>query len=76
MVDESINLEGTSDNFRFSAAVAEFGLLLRDSDHKGEATYDQVLTLAQASVGQDVEGYRREFVELVETAQLLDTQQD
>jgi Ca-activated chloride channel family protein len=76
LVDEFISLEGTSDNFRFSAAVAEFGLLLRDSTHKGDATYNQVLTLAQASVGQDVEGYRREFVELVETAQLLDTRQD
>jgi Ca-activated chloride channel family protein len=72
LLDESVALEETSDNFKFSAAVAEFGLLLRDSKFKSDATYDQVLTLAQNSLGQDVEGYRNEFVNLVKTAQLLD----
>jgi Ca-activated chloride channel family protein len=76
LVDEAVALEETSDNFKFSAAVAEFGLLLRGSSFKGEATYDQVLTLAQNSLGQDAEGYRGEFVDLVETAQLLDGRQN
>jgi len=73
LLDQSVALDQTSANFRFAAAVAEFGLLLRDSPFQGDATYDQVLTLAQASLGQDPEGYRSEFVHLVETAQLLDT---
>jgi Ca-activated chloride channel family protein len=76
LLDESIALEESSDNFKFSAAVAEFGLLLRDSAFKGEATYQQVLALAQTSLGQDTEGYRSEFVKLVETAQLLGDRQN
>lgn len=75
LMDNSIALEDTSANFRFSAAVAEFGLLLRDSDYKGDASYDHVLNLAQGSLGQDVEGYRTEFINLVETVQLLDNRQ-
>lgn len=55
--------------------MAEFGLLLRDSTYKGDAGYEQVLELAQGSLGPDVEGYRTEFVNLVETAQLLDNRQ-
>jgi Ca-activated chloride channel family protein len=76
LLDESIAIEQTSANFKFSAAVAEFGLLLRNSAFKGEATYDQVLALARANLGQDAEGYRSEFVHLVETAQALDNRQN
>jgi Ca-activated chloride channel family protein len=61
-----------SDNFKFSAAVAEFGMLLRDSEHKGAATYSQVLELAREAIGEDEFGYRAEFIRLVETAALLD----
>lgn len=52
-------------NFTFSAAVAEFGMLLRESDYKGEASYDQVIMLAKSSRGIDEEGYRAEFIRLV-----------
>ena len=72
VLDESISLDQSSDDLRFAAAVAEFGLLLRDSPFKGDATYAQVLELAQGSKGQDEEGYRAEFIRLVETAELLD----
>ena len=75
LMDSETALSETSANYRFSAAVAEFGMLLRDSDYKGEASYDHVLELAQDSLGEDVEGYRSEFVTLVETAQLLDNRQ-
>ncbi|MCK5675739.1 MAG: DUF3520 domain-containing protein, partial [Verrucomicrobia bacterium] len=61
-----------SGNIRFASAVAEFGLLLRDSEYKGSASYDQVLQRARNSKGQDSEGYRAEFIRLVEKAQLLD----
>jgi Ca-activated chloride channel family protein len=56
----------TSENFRFSAAVAGFGMLLRDSELKGNMDYNQVLALARASKGRDVDGYRAEFIRLVE----------
>ncbi|MBN2533947.1 MAG: VWA domain-containing protein [Spirochaetales bacterium] len=66
---------GTSDNFRFSAAVAEFGLLLRDSEYKGEARFDRVLSLAEGAIGQDAYGYRKEFLTLVKKAEELSAQQ-
>jgi Ca-activated chloride channel family protein len=60
-----------SENFRFATAVAGFGMLLRDSKHKGSASWDMVTTLAKDSVGQDPHGYRREFVSLVGRARKL-----
>jgi Ca-activated chloride channel homolog len=64
-------LTATSNNFRFSASVAGFGMLLRDSEFKGEVSYDMVSTLAKAAAGTDTEGYRSEFIQLVKTAELL-----
>jgi Ca-activated chloride channel family protein len=61
----------TSEEFRFSAAVAEFGMLLRDSEFKAGASIDQVIQIAQGSRGTDEEGYRAEFVKLVKTAEAL-----
>jgi Ca-activated chloride channel family protein len=71
VIDPDISLSETSNNFRFSAAVAGFGMLLRDSKFKGNLTYDAVLELAKASKGKDPEGYRAEFIRLVETCSLL-----
>jgi Ca-activated chloride channel homolog len=59
----------TSDNFRFSAAVAGFGMLLRDSEYKGSMTYNIVLNLARGSKGRDEDGYRAEFIRMVELCQ-------
>ncbi|HWB81006.1 MAG TPA: von Willebrand factor type A domain-containing protein [Nannocystaceae bacterium] len=64
-------LDKTTDDFRFSAAVAELGLLLRGSQHKGDASFDEVLELARKSLGKDGEGHRNEFVALVEKAKRL-----
>ncbi|MBL0152606.1 MAG: VWA domain-containing protein [Chitinophagaceae bacterium] len=61
----------TSDNFRFSAAVAEFGLLLRNSEYKQNGTMNQVISLAETAKGQDKMGYRKEFISLVKTATSL-----
>ena len=61
-----------SDNFRFAAAVAEFGLLLRASDYKGKATYAQSIELAKGAKGKDVNGYRLELIKMMETRTLLD----
>lgn len=60
-----------SDNFRFSAAVAAFGMLLRESDFKGSASYATVLDLARGALGEDGDGYRNEFMQLVQKASLL-----
>lgn len=61
----------TSDNLRFAAAVAEYGMLLRNSEHKGQANYKQVLELAKGAKGIDEEGYRSEFIRVVEITQML-----
>jgi len=61
-----------SNNFKFSAAVAGFGMLLRDSKFKGDATYKMITDLANKSKGEDENGYRAEFISLVKTAELLD----
>src|SRR5690606_10076797 len=58
-------------DFRMCAAVAAFGQLLRNSAHKGQASYDQVLALARGAKGEDPEGYRSEFIQLVKKAALL-----
>lgn len=62
---------GLSDNFRFAAAVAEYAMLLRNSEFRGQAAYGQALALAQGARGADREGYRAEFVRLVEVSELL-----
>mgnify|MGYP001066247494 CR=1 FL=1 len=61
----------TSNNFDFSAAVAAFGMLLRNSQHKGTSDYKLVKQLAQKSLGKDTEGYRKAFIELVNKAEKL-----
>jgi secreted protein with Ig-like and vWFA domain len=53
-----------SEDFRFAASVAGFGLLLRDSQYKGDLTPAAVLELATAGRGADEGGYRAEFIEL------------
>ncbi len=62
-----------SDDFRFAAAVAEWGMLLRGSAHAGQANASQVLTLARGALGDDAGGYRRAFVQLVEAWRALET---
>lgn len=54
-----------STDFRFAAAVAEWGLILRNSSYKGSATVRQVLSIARDALGRDSGGYRAEFLELV-----------
>lgn len=71
VIDAHRPLAETSDDFRFASAVAEFGLLLRDSAHKGQASFDAVIERARAARGDDPEGYRHDFVRLVEKAKLL-----
>lgn len=60
-----------SEDFRFAAAVAEFGMLLSDSPHKGQASFEQVLTLAEGSEARQRDGSRSEFSSLVRDARRL-----
>ena len=60
-----------SNDIRFAAAVAAFGMLLRDSEHRGTASYTDVIALARGALGSDPHGYRAEFVRMVEVARGL-----
>lgn len=60
-----------SDDFQFAAAVAAFGMTLRDSPYKAESNLELAAELAEAGRGRDVKGYRSEFVELVKRAAQL-----
>ena len=73
MLEQAVNYDmknkfHLSENYRFAAAVASFGMLLRNSEYKQHASYTSVLQLANTAVGKDVEGYRKEFIQLVKTA--------
>lgn len=61
----------SSPDLRFSAAVASFGMILRDSEHKGTSKLDSVIEMASGAKGDDEEGYRGEFIRLVKTAKDL-----
>lgn len=63
--------ENMSADYAFASSVAMFGQLLKDSEFKGTATYDDVLSLANKGLDEDKNGYRREFVRLVESVNQL-----
>ena len=78
LIDRAVADRGArpSADFTFAAAVAQFGLILRDSEHKGTATLSDVLALARRSIGEDDHGYRADFVRLVEEVRRLDRESD
>lgn len=65
------SIESASENFRFAAAVAQFAMLLRNSEFKQAASYDKAWQLAKNALGNDAEGYRSEFLNLLRNAQSL-----
>jgi Ca-activated chloride channel family protein len=69
LIDDNQN--NVSDDFRFAAAVAMFGQVMKNSSFKGDGTFDKAIALAQSGYGNDKQGYRREFVRLMETAKGL-----
>jgi Ca-activated chloride channel family protein len=71
MLDKHVAILNTSENFRFAAAVAEFGMLLRNSEFRSAASYTDVLSLASKAKGLDEEGYRAEFIKMVQNAEML-----
>ncbi len=71
LLDKNNTFENASENLRFAAAVAGFGMLLRDSNYKGNANFNNILQIADSSRSNDLKNYRNEFVELVEKARRM-----
>jgi Ca-activated chloride channel family protein len=63
--------DSSSRDLNWASAVAAFGMLLRDSQHKGDASFDMVLELAKAGGGEDESGRRTEFLDLVRMAKAI-----
>ena len=63
------------DNLSWSMAVAGFGMLLRDSEYKGDLTFASVLSMAKSTKGADEFGYRDEFIALVDLAKRMSPRQ-
>jgi len=71
VTDSDAGFAKASPDLKFAAAVAEFGMLLRDSEHKGKASLGAVIEWAQEGKGADPHGYRQGFIDLVRKAQTL-----
>ncbi len=69
--DSAVAMSHTSSDFRWAAAVAGYGMMLRDTPHRGALNWSQVRELAAGAVGKDAEGYRAEFLKLVDEASRL-----
>jgi len=65
--DDAAEIETASENLRFAAAVAEFGMILRESEFKGTATLEGASRLAKSAKGEDEDGYRAELIRLMNT---------
>jgi len=59
------------DDFYFAQVVAGFGMILRDSQYRGNLTLDKALEIAKKAKGKDINGYRAEFIKMLEKAKLL-----
>ena len=59
-------VSSASTDLRFAAAVAAFGMVLRESEYRGSATLESVIALGRGALGEDEGGYRAEFIKLVE----------
>lgn len=71
MIDEVVELEQASQNLQFSAAVASFGMKLRQSTSAKNMDFQEILAIAKMAKGIDENGYRAEFLKIVETAELI-----
>ena len=65
------NAAPASEDMRFATSVAAFAMLLRNSENKGTASFDQVIEMARGARGADPEGYRGEFIGMVQAAKTL-----
>ncbi len=65
ILDKNNSIENATDNLKFASAVAQFGMILRDSRYKGSSNFTNILALAQNARGSDLKNYRSEFIDLV-----------
>ncbi|HWM26623.1 MAG TPA: von Willebrand factor type A domain-containing protein [Chthoniobacterales bacterium] len=70
-VDNGSKFENAAPDLKFAAAVAEFGMILRDSQYKGKGTIGAVIEWAMEGKGRDMAGYRAGFIELARKTQAL-----
>jgi Ca-activated chloride channel homolog len=70
--DSKLSFDRATADFQYAAAVAGFGMLLRDSQFRGNLTYGAVREIAEQTIGRDPQGRRKEFVQLVRQASALD----
>src|SRR4030095_14407097 len=71
LVDRGGNFARATTDFKFAASVAEFGMILRNSPYQGTSRMETVLDIVEGSLGQDRNGYRKEFLSLVQKARNL-----
>ncbi|HNP18963.1 MAG TPA: von Willebrand factor type A domain-containing protein [Fulvivirga sp.] len=71
LIDKGVDVKATSNNFRWSAAVAAFGMQLTDSDFRGDISYADIVELAKSAKGKDENGYRAECINLIKSCELL-----
>ena len=69
--DEGKSFEESSESMRFTAAAASFGLLLRDSDYKGDTDYEKIISWVNSAISFDPYNYRKKFLDLIKQAQSL-----
>jgi Ca-activated chloride channel family protein len=69
--DTGRSIHEASADLQFAAAIAEFGMLLRNSPHKGTATYADALAMARMARGVDLDGTREEMVRMLETSRAI-----
>jgi Ca-activated chloride channel family protein len=69
--NENESIENTSSEIQFAYAVALFGMKLRENKEVKKMKYQDILAIAKNNKGKDEDGYRAEFIQLVETAEML-----
>lgn len=72
VLDNNLELEQSSDNFRWSAAVASFGMILRGSEFKKDANYDMAIELAENAKSLDKNGYRAELIRMMKDMRAME----
>jgi Ca-activated chloride channel family protein len=72
-IDQGKSAYAATPDLQFAAAVAELGMLLRDSPHKGTSTFADALNLARLARGSDLDGLRGEFIQLTDSARAMKT---
>ncbi|HRZ78476.1 MAG TPA: VWA domain-containing protein [bacterium] len=71
-MDGSSLKDEMSQNMGFASSVVEFGMIIRDSQFKEGSSYDSALTRASDNIGDDIYGFRKEFLEIIKKAKEID----